>query len=1126
MKFFKLGERVHYIWLRRLPQQLRKVVKLTALLLIVNLQLHALSYSQRVTFKGKDVALQTVFAAIEKQTGLSFFFNYTLIKDAKPVTLDLHDVTLEEALKAALKDQGLEFYQEGKTVFIIRKKVAPESFTSSEGEELVSVRGHVTNQQGESLAAATVTVKRANKATLTDEKGSFELKGVAVGAILEVSFLGYQTKEIAVSRVASITVQLVLANNPLDEAHVIAYGQTSQRLSTGNITMVKGEDIEKQPVSNPLLALEGRVPGLYVTQTTGMPGGGVTVRIQGQNSIANGNDPLYVIDGVPYVSQLLSTGLGSQLGNSGAATAGVNGNPMNYINPSDIESVEVLKDADATAIYGSRAANGAILITTKKGKVGRTRVDINLQNGWGTVARKMSLLNTQQYLGMRHEAIANDGIATLGPLDFDVSGFWDTTRNTDWQKVLLGGTAQYTNINGSVSGGNQATQYLIGGTYHRETTVFPGNYSDVKGNLHFSLRTVSTNQRFKVQLTGSYMFDNNQLPITDPTQQALILPPDAPTIFNPDGTLNWQLLPPGSILPGFASWTNPFASLYYNPYQNKTYNLVSNGILSYQILRGLEIKANMGYTNLQANEIYQNKFLFSPPATQISQGTNARNATYAYNSVKSWIIEPQVAYKRVIGYSAVEAILGATISQNDGNGVKLGGVGYNSDALLRDIHSAATVFAISSEITQYKYNAVFGRLKYSWKDKYIMDLTARRDGSSRFGPVNQFHNFSSVGLAWIFSQEKLIKDNFHFLSFGKVRGSYGTTGSDQIGDYRYLNLYTSQSYTAPYQGVTGLTVRGLPNPYLQWEETRKLQAGVELGFWNDRLFLTANYVRNRSSNELVLANLPQLTGFSAISENLPAVVQNSAGEFMLNASIIKSKTVNWDCNINITIPKNKLISYNSPIPTSLVVVGQPLSFFRMYHSLGVNPATGVYYFSDSHGNATSSPNSITDRTKIISLSFPTFYGGVQNSFRYKQVQLDFLFQFVKHLASNYSFGTSYPGVRFRNQPTFVLNRWRKPGDLTSTQRFTSGSNYTLAWTDQTLSDAGVSDASFIRLKNVSISYQLPASLLRHIHLENVRLYLQGQNLITITKFKGLDPETGNGVLPPIKLLTLGMQVEL
>ncbi|HEY4287991.1 MAG TPA: SusC/RagA family TonB-linked outer membrane protein [Puia sp.] len=1098
-------------------------MKLTALLLVVAcVHVSAHSYSQTVSFSGNNVPLNTVFSSIEKQTGLSFFFNYALIKDTKPVTLNVQDVPFEEALNLILQGEGLDFYRTGKTIFIVKRQIGaeePASNSESASAEQVNIRGRVTNNLGESLVAATVFVKDGKKATLTNERGEFELKNVAIGTILEISYLGYQRKVIEVEKGESIMIQLFPSNNQLDEIHVIAYGQTTQRLSTANITMVKGKDIEMQPVNNPLLALEGRVPGLFITQSNGLPGAGVKVRIQGQNSMVNGTDPLYVIDGVPYTSHLLTTTYLGPLGTSQSGPGSGIGNPMSFINPSDIESIEVLKDADATAIYGSRAANGAILITTKKGKIGKSKTTFNLQNGWGAAIHRLPLMNTQQYLEMRHEALNNDGITGPGTYDYDINGAWDTTRNTDWQKILIGGTAQYTNVNGSVSGGNANTQYLIGGTYYRESTVFPGDFSDVKGSLHFNLNTVSNNQKLKVQLTGSYLIDNNRLPISDLTGQAITLAPDAPALYKPDGTLNWQLDPTGA-----STWTNPLSFLY-REYQNKTYNLIGNGNLSYAILPGLEIKTNLGYTSLRTNEFSGTSLLSLDPLTQALLGTRGRSAAFSYSTIDSWIFEPQVDYKMLLGSGKAEFLVGSTLHQINSNGFSISGTGYNSDALLADIRSAATVNTAGNSVySTYKYNALFSRINYSFKDKYILNLSARRDGSSRFGPANQFHDFYSIGAGWIFSEENAIKDKLTFISFGKLRGSYGTTGNDQIGDYQFMNLYNSVVVGVPYQSTTGLSVTSLPNPYLQWEETKKLQGGVELGFLKNRIFLIANYAKNRSSNQLLALALPYITGFSTVATNLPAKIENSEVELALNTTNFQNTDFTWTSSINLTVPRNKLLAYYGVLP-SYLSIGQPIAINKVFNFKGVDPSTGVFQFADSHGGLTSTPDPVNDATKVINTGFPKYYGGFQNTIRYKIFQLDVLFQFVKQIGGNYFLGQLLPGGLV-NQPTYVLNRWRKPGDITTTERYNSDFSLFPQFLNALNSDIAFSDASYIRLKNVSFSIDAPSKWLHSMHFQTLKLYMRAQNLLTLTKFKGADPETGSGGLPPLRVLTIGLQTEL
>jgi len=1005
-------------------------MKLTTIfMLIVCIHVNARGFSQTVSFSGKDVSLQSVFSSLEKQTGLSFFFNYALLKDAKPVTLEVRDVSIEDALKEVLKDEGLDFYRTGKTIFIVRKKdsspAVVEKKSDSTPDQQVDVKGRVVNSQGEPLVGASIALVNGKKGTLTNEKGMFELRGVPVGTKLEISYAGYSMRSVEVTGNEQLRVELTLANDKLDEAQVIAYGNTTQRFNVGNVTTVKAAVIEKQLVTNPLLALEGRVPGLFITQSTGLPGTGVTVRIGGQNSLTKGNDPLYVVDGVPYTSQLLPT-LASILGTSGVGLAGTgSGNPLSFINPADIESIDVLKDADATAIYGSRAANGAILITTKKGKTGNTLVNINAQNGWGTVPRKLHLLNLRQYLQMRHEAQRNDGISTPAVSDYDINGTWDSTRSTDWQKTLLGGKAQYTDMQASASGGNGNTQFLVGGGYHRETTPFPGNLSDQKGSLHFTLNNASANQKFHLQLSASYMVDDNQLISTDFTGTAMKLAPDAPPLYTVAGGLNWAPLANVN-----STWANPLATLY-RTYGNKTNNLIGNGVLSYLILPDLYVKTSLGYTNLVSNETQIFPLLSDAPEIRpLVKGS----ANFANSQINSWIIEPQLNYRHYLSKGKLDIVIGSTIQQNNSYNQKFSGTNYNTDAQLQDIHSAANVTVTSTVNSTYKYNAAFGRINYNWQDKYIVDFTARRDGSSRFGPQNQFHNFASAAAGWIFSNEPLMKNIIPAVSFGKLKVSYGTTGNDQIGDYTFLNLYNNLTSAVPYQGVNGLTSAGIYNPYLQWETTKKFQVGLDIGLLKDRILLSATYDQNRSSNELLQYALPIIAGFASINPvNFPATIQNSDWEFSISADIIKGRNFSWATYINLTIPQNRLISFPNIAQSTYAttyVVGQPFTITKVYHLRGVDPATGVYQFSDAKGGISFRPDTASTQTKsVIINSAPKLYGGLGNTFRYKGFELDFLFQAVKQIGNNYYFGNS-PGQFFGtsnsgNQPNYVLARWQK-----------------------------------------------------------------------------------------------------
>jgi len=389
-----------------------------------------------------------------------------------------------------------------------------------------------------------------------------------------------------------------------------------------------------------------------------------------------------------------------------------------------------------------------------------------------------------------------------------------------------------------------------------------------------------------------------------------------------------------------------------------------------------------------------------------------------------------------------------------------------------------------------------------------------------------------VGGAWIFSEESFIKKRFNFLSFGKLRASYGTTGSDQIADYQFLSLYQSiNNVSSPYQGVNGYQPVGLTNPYLQWEETRKLQIGIDLGFLKDRILLNANYSHNRSSNQLISYGLPVTTGFYSIASNLPATVQNTGWEFSLSTINTENKKIKWSTSVNLTIPKNKLIGFenfeNSGYASNYII-GQSINILKLYHFSGVNSSTGTYQFLDHNGNLTLNPvpngNPDNDAISVVNQD-PKFYGGVQNSFTYKGFQLDILFQLTKQLGQNYFLGNGSPVGSPNNQSVSFINRWQEPNDIATYEKYTT--NTTQSFSNALNSDAIWSDASYIRLKNLSLSWQLPQTWRKSAHIRDCSLFVQGQNLLTITNYIGLDPETKSSVsLPTLRIVTLGVKMGL
>lgn len=1105
----------------RLINQTTRVMRIMSVIMLAfTLSLSATTVSQTITFKGNNVRLQELFSEIEKQTGFFVMFSNEQIANAKLVSVKASNLPVEAFISTILKGQELNYEIKENTIFIRKTPPVAELSPRLTSLEAPPIKGIIRGPDGQPLGAVNVVVKGTKRGVFTDAYGNFSIEADA-NEILIISSVGFSSREVKVSNTnIPLIVALEKSFSQLDEVQYIAYGTTSKRLTTSNTGTVTAKEIKQQPVNNVLLALEGRIPGIAITQTSGMANSGVRVQIQGLNSLASGSDPLYIVDGVPFTSQLLPNFSGFVLGFSGSNNVNnQGGNPLSYINPGDIESISVLKDADATAIYGSRGANGVVLITTRKGKSGNAKVDLNLQTGYGTLQKEMKLLNIDQYLQMRNEALKNDGISSPSATDYDLNGLWSQTKDANWQKILLGGKAKYTDVQGSVSGGNENNQFLIGGAYHRETTVFPGSFGDNKGSVHFNINSATPNKRFKISLSGSYLVDNNFLPNGDLTNSAIHLAPNAPDLYSSNGSLNWM---PNST--GTSTWTNPLASFLNNTYRIKGNSLISSSTASYQILPDLSILTNFGYNNLQTRETLLYPYAAASPE---SQPNFVRSSTFGTNTISSWIIEPQLQYKKAFGRNKLDVLLGSTIQQNYSNGQQVSGSGYNSDQVLESLSSAATVVPGATTITEYKYNALFARVSYNRDEKYLINLTGRRDGSSRFGLENRFHNFGAVGAAWIFSNENWIRNNLNFLSFGKLRSSYGTTGNDQIGDYSVLSLYNPYIVAVPYQNSTSILPAGLSNPYLQWEETKKFQIALDLGFFNDRILINVTRFNNKSSNLLLPYALALTTGTGSIMQNFPATIQNSGWEISLNTTNVKSSNFSWSSNINFTVPHNKLVAFPNLETSSynqLLVVGQPITIRHVYHLIGVDPVTGGYQFADDKGNPTSFP---TVTNSIINPD-NRFYGGFQNAIRFKSFTLDFLFTFAKRIGQDVNLG-SYPGLFSNgtgNQPISVLDRWQAPGDNKPVQQFTSGYKFFLqSIYAQVLSDGTFTDASYLRLKNLSLSWSLPDNWLKTVKINNCRLFLQGQNLLTFTKYTGLDPQTlSSSALPPLKVLTLGLQV--
>ncbi len=1057
------------------------IMKLIAIFLfLICLQVSARSFSQNVTLSVKNEKLSKVLEAIETQTNLSFIYDKNLLDKSERVTIQVVNQPLESVLQMLFRKQSLGYSYSGNYIVLSPKQITGLPLTNDQSQLAPpgDVKGRIVNENGEPVVAS-IVVKSTQKGTTSNADGYFELKGIDDNATLLITGVSIAPLEIKVNgrNYIDITVKIEAVEGA--DVVVKGYYNASRKSSTGSVSTIKAEKIANQPVVDPISAMQGRASGLMITPQSGMPGSSFQVRIRGENSMSNGNEPLFVIDGVPFI---FNTVINQFSGASG------NQSPLASINPGDIERIDVLKDADATAIYGSRGANGVILITTKKGKASESRVNLNLYTGVRQIGHRLDFLNTQEYLELRNEAFANDNFAKT-PTNAPDLLVWDQNAYTDWQDLLMGNTAHVTQGQLSFSGGNAQTRFLLSAAFNKESTVLLGDFSYTRGSTHLSVDHSSKNSKFGITASFNFASDKNDIVPTD-VSQYFNLAPNYP-IYNPDGSLYW-----------FGSVQNPVAYLN-RTYETWTNNLIANSTLRYEILPGLTARANLGFTYTAMKQL---QTLPQSGFTNISPVPGS-TAQYGNSDVNSYIVEPQLDYTRWLGPGKLSVLAGGSFQQTVQEGYYYLGAGYSSDAMLKNMAAATTRTLRNYNYSQYKYQAIYGRLNYDISSKYILNLTFRRDGSSRFADDNKFGNFGAVGAAWVFTEENFVKNAIPFLSSGKLRASYGVTGNDQIGDYQYLDTWSSSSF--PYAGYPGLAPERAFNPDFSWETNKKLDISLELGFIKDRILLTTSYYNNRSDDQLVGQTLSSQSGFTSFTSNFPALVENKGLEFDLLTQNINGKSFTWNTSLNISFPKNTLLKYEGLENSGDAAgyeVGKSTRIIKGYHFTGVNPSTGVPEFEDV--NKDGMLNQAGDWV-VLGETLPKFFGGFSNELRYKNFSLDIFFQFVKQEAPTIDWGPlsgAYGGMT--NKSTLVLDRWRKAGDVTNVPRATANTANVAntAFRNYYRTSSGVwGDASYIRLKNVSLKYDL-SYITKRWKIPSSNIYIQGQNLFTITNYNGLDPE--------------------
>lgn len=953
-----------------------------------------------------------------------------------------------------------------------------------------TVTGTVTSQEdGLPVIGATVLIKGTSTGTATDLDGQYSIDVPGDNTVLIFSYTGLKSEEITVGDRTEIDVTLESSVSVLDEVVVTGYGSQGRRVLTSAVSSVGAEDIENLPTPNVDQMMQGRAAGVQISSNSGTPGGGMFVRVRGTTSITAGSDPLYVVDGIPITtSSLEAEGVGGQVTS-----------PLSDINPADIESIEILKDASATAIYGARAANGVVIITTKRGSSSRNaRVTLNsyygVQNYWKDPQGQ--LVNAQQFEELQNEAAVNNGGQPIYP-NPGSSG-----NNTEWASLLFRDNAPMSNIDLSISGGNDRVRYFISGNNFSQEGIMK--------NQEFTRQSGRVNLDFdaseKIKLGTSVLYSRTQRIRADNDDNifgglggAFFFPPNLPE-RQPDGSLT-----------KFSIFENPIAVAQLQDMRMNVNRVLANVYGEWDIAQGLSFKTS---GSVDYNQIKEDAYW----PTQMNEGAAVGGQARSTVTVDDNLIwENILTYQKGLGGEHfLTALLGQSVQFSDNERTQATGQGFPSNDFRR-ITSAATQFATSTG-TEWGISSFFGRLNYDYAGKYIVTVNVRRDGSSRFGSDSRWGTFPSIGVGWRLSEENFMQNNTFFDEL-KLRASYGVTGNQNgINNFAARGLWTGG---ANYTTTPGTQPQQLANPELKWETTRQLNLGLDVGILGERLVFTFDWYNKYTEDLLLNVPLPPTTGFSSQFQNF-GEIENQGWELGINATPVRTRDFNWDISFNVAHNEATARKLFAPIeiynrsPFRLEE-GQPLFSFWFHEQLSVDPQTGDPIWRTVNGDSrTEDFNPNRDRF-FVGDAQPELFGGLTNNLSYKGFDFMMFWQFSlgnEQLHWN-RFFQEHGGARNTQFMVSQLDRWQQPGDITDIPRMTAA-NYA----GNLRPSRFVEDGSYLRLKNMAIGYTLPNDLTSKWGISKFRLYVTGQNLITITNYTGLDPElTG----PASNQLVQGME---
>ena len=982
------------------------------------------------------------------------------------------------------------------------------------------ITGRVTSaQDGQTLPGVNIVVKGTTVGASTDANGNYSIVIPNTSAVLILTSIGLTTQEVTIGNRSVVNIQMQEALNELSQVVVTGYNTTQRKDITGSIASVTSERFKDIPVASLDQALQGQAAGVLVQQSSGTPGGGLMVRIRGNTSISANNRPLFIVDGVQVQSSALTSGYGGQ-----------NDNALALLNPGDIESMQILKDASAKAIYGSRAANGVVVITTKRGKANqKTTITADVQRGVTDLIKRPSLLNATQLLELQREAVVNAGQDPdkLGLIKGVTDGI-----NTNWlDMVLRKGIYQQYQI--SAQGGSDRTRFYMSGNYRDEQGVQINNgFSRMSGTMtldHNATKrlTFGSNITLTRSLNSRVLGDNALAGVY--TGAIRSLPYYSP--YNEQG----QIIGPGdSNYAGFPNF-NPVGEALLPRQQVLTVKMLGGVYAEYEFIPNLRFrtKASVDYNDITENLYYPTSTEtggFEPSLGQRGYAEFNTNLAATFTSTSTLSYNALIKEKHNLS-----ALGGVEILKHTSRTSSVDGKNFPSNDFTY-ITSAGLVDQGSSNLVYNGLFSGFGEVKYDYKEKYLVTATGRYDGSSRFGPNRQFGFFPSASLGWRISEEEFMS-KYTFLNDLKLRASYGFTGNEQIGNFLFLGTWGA----ATYSGNSGLGPARLANPNLQWERTREANVGFDASFFSGRLNVTFDAYSNLTDKLLFSQPIPLTSGFGTVQGNIGKIT-NRGVELTVSTVNINQKGLRWSTDLNLSRNENKVVELVTDEPiyagfivsgvpaTNVVLPGQPLGTFWGLKFLGVDPATGNAIYEDKNGDGRITP----DDSQVIGNAQPKLFGGITNNLSYKGFDLRIFFQFSygNHLVNlaKQTLVNSGNSLQF-NQSTDALKRWQREGDITSVPRYIYQNTY-----NDYFSSRFVEDGSYLRLKNVSLGYNLPKALVSKVKLANVRVYGSATNLWTYTRYSGADPEVSaidgatasQGIdfftLPQVKNITAGLTV--